>query len=282
MGFLSRVGMRAFHQKSYLIASLYFAFATCFRTNGILLAMFILYDMVARPTLDEIVSALKSTPRPTLRQVPDFLFLLAHQVSLRDIVYGAFLSGIIATPFLGQQYLAYITFCTGTFDGIPTSAYPRPWCADRSPFIYTFVQSHYWNIGLWRYWSLERAPRIAIAAPILILVAVSSIWLLWGTYQNILAIFRRAKRAVDTPSSEAELPSGGLRPNTAALPLPLPYALHALVLSMVVLTVAHVWIALRVLPASTPWAAWAGASLVVKGYQRRGRTDQALVRGLES
>ncbi|KAF8601339.1 hypothetical protein BDV93DRAFT_524772 [Ceratobasidium sp. AG-I] len=47
----------------------------------------------------------------------------------------------------------------------------------------------------------------------------------------------------------------------------LPFALHALALSMILFTSAHVQIAIRVLPAATPWAAWAGTALAVKGIQ---------------
>ena len=49
----------------------------------------------------------------------------------------------------------------------------------------------------------------------------------------------------------------------------LPYAVHAFTLSLVHFSVAHVEIALCALPASAPWAAWAGATLIIKGAQAR-------------
>ncbi|KAG9122012.1 hypothetical protein FRC07_001777, partial [Ceratobasidium sp. 392] len=54
-----------------------------------------------------------------------------------------------------------------------------------------------------------------------------------------------------------------ISPQTALVLI--PYALHALALSLLLFTAAHVQIALRVLPVATPWAAWAGAALVMKG-----------------
>jgi hypothetical protein len=32
----------------------------------------------------------------------------------------------------------------------------RPYCTDRFPLIYPFVQSHYWDVGFLRYWRLQQ------------------------------------------------------------------------------------------------------------------------------
>lgn len=34
----------------------------------------------------------------------------------------------------------------------------RPWCSSLLPNLYGFVQSHYWNNGLFAFWTLEHLP----------------------------------------------------------------------------------------------------------------------------
>ncbi|KAF8594125.1 hypothetical protein BDV93DRAFT_565774 [Ceratobasidium sp. AG-I] len=97
----------------------------------------------------------------------------------------------------------------------------------------------------------------------LVLVGGSSAWFLW------LAVGVFGKRAGGegrVNSSKSNSVEGSFLSPVMVLML-LPYALHALALSMIPFTSAHVQIALRVLPAATPWAAWAGIALIIKGEQ---------------
>ncbi|KAK6438192.1 ER membrane glycoprotein subunit of the GPI transamidase complex-like protein [Oleoguttula sp. CCFEE 5521] len=61
--------------------------------------------------------------------------------------------------FVLPQLLAYLEYCTG--------GNTRPWCTHLPPSIYTFVQSHYWNVGLFNYWTLSNAPLFLLATPML-------------------------------------------------------------------------------------------------------------------
>ncbi|KAK6433689.1 ER membrane glycoprotein subunit of the GPI transamidase complex-like protein [Oleoguttula sp. CCFEE 5521] len=63
--------------------------------------------------------------------------------------------------FVLPQLLAYLEYCTG--------ANTRPWCTALPPSIYTFVQSHYWNVGLFNYWTLSNAPLFLLATPMLVI-----------------------------------------------------------------------------------------------------------------
>ncbi|TQS38422.1 hypothetical protein Golomagni_01071 [Golovinomyces magnicellulatus] len=43
------------------------------------------------------------------------------------------------------------------------------------PSIYTFVQNHYWNVGLFRYWKFSNIPLFVLSAPMYILIFISGI-----------------------------------------------------------------------------------------------------------
>ncbi|KAG8740677.1 ER membrane glycoprotein subunit of the GPI transamidase complex-like protein [Ceratobasidium sp. 414] len=273
--YFSFKGMNACHRHNHLVASLYFALATTFRTNGTILTGFILYNMLVRPVLQELVSSSSGKS--------DLNWLLAttgvpraiRQTRLRTIVYAFMFSTIVTAPFIAHQFLAYLTFCANPGSGSPNALYPRPWCSARVPSIYPFVQSHYWDVGLWRYWTLAQIPNFLLAAPMLILVGGSSALFCCMIYYNsrhCLVDHFASDRVAGSAS-----PSNILLSPSMVLTL-LPYALHALALSLLLFTAAHVQIALRILPAATPWAAWAGAALVMKGAQGRadgGRSEEA-------
>ena len=59
----------------------------------------------------------------------------------------------------GFQYYGYYTFCRD-------SSIPSPeWCEYKLPMLYAYVQEHYWNQGLWRYWQMKQIPNFALAVP---------------------------------------------------------------------------------------------------------------------
>lgn len=250
-------GMNACYNRNYFFASICFALATCFRTNGILLSGFILYGLIAQPILLELVSNPKNAHR---EPPPATLRLLIRVFNPSKILYGLVLTAVALSPFITQQFMAYSAFCYLSNSSEPSSIHPRPWCATRLPMIYSFVQSHYWDVGLWRYWTPAQLPNFLLALPMLALVGCSSAWFLWNARRIIGGITRPTDTKKLARPANSEL---SLSPSTVLILL--PYGLHALALSLVLFTAAHVQIALRVLPAATPWAAWAGAALIMQG-----------------
>ncbi|KAG8790825.1 ER membrane glycoprotein subunit of the GPI transamidase complex-like protein [Ceratobasidium sp. 428] len=261
--YFSFKGMHACYRESHLSASLYFALATSFRSNGTILSGFLLYDLLARPVFQELVSAFYGKGEFLTYEAAGRCFRAIRQIRLRTALYAFILCIIVISPFAAQQYLAYQTFCIDP--DLTNALLPRPWCSARLPLIYSFAQSHYWDVGLWRYWTPSQIPNFLLAAPMLLLVGGASILFLATVYRASTA---EAKfKGSDRVQSIAPLDGLSLAPQmTLTL---LPYALHALVLSLLLFTTAHVQIALRVLPAATPWASWAGAALVMKGVQDR-------------
>ncbi|KAG5653630.1 hypothetical protein H0H81_011856 [Sphagnurus paluster] len=136
---LSYKGMLYAAQEHWLHATLCFALAASFRSNGVVLCGYLLWGLVAQPFLD----------RKPLR-----------------ITYAAFLSACVVAPFVLHNYRAYSLFCRPTTPTIPE------WCHRTPPSIYTHAQATYWNVGFLRYWSPAQIPNFALAAPPLALLTV--------------------------------------------------------------------------------------------------------------
>ncbi|EFP83703.1 uncharacterized protein PGTG_09416 [Puccinia graminis f. sp. tritici CRL 75-36-700-3] len=80
---------------------------------------------------------------------------------------------ITSAPFIYDQYSAYKHYCY-------QSSSPRPWCSNRIPSIYTFVQSHYWNNGFLNYWTFNQLPLFIISFPIY-WASFAGIWNYYGS-----------------------------------------------------------------------------------------------------
>ncbi|QRV91959.1 glycosyltransferase family 76 protein [Ceratobasidium sp. AG-Ba] len=253
-------GMRFYHQQSYLTAALCFALATCFRSNGIILVGFIIYDLVVRPILNHYVSISGCGISRTSLDTAKVVLGSFRKMRAKAVIYSMFLSAIVVAPFLAHQYLAYAAFCRGTEDFNDNITYPRPWCLSRIPLVYSFVQAHYWDVGFLRYWTIAQIPNFLLAMPMLALTSCSGFTFLRLAYRGLTTTARST-----THSQPRDIISSPTPSVTLTL---LPYVIHALVLSTLLFTTAHVQIALRVLPTATPWASWAGAALVMAGTRQ--------------
>jgi phosphatidylinositol glycan class V len=156
-----------------------------------------------------------------------------------------------------HNYSAYIAFCT--------SSHPASWCTNVPPFIYTHVQSTYWNVGFLRYWTLQQLPNFIISAPPLILLFTFSIYHI--THVLIPCIlFSWNPSATPSPVSliQPKLPQSPFLSPTLT-----PHGVHALVLSTTLLVASHTQIVLRLGP-SMPIIYWAAAWLLVERPTWRG------------
>jgi phosphatidylinositol glycan class V len=148
-GVLHPLGMLACALANYRRASLYFSVAAAFRSNGVLLALYVPWSLLIDPIL------LSSTlPRPRA-------------------VFRACLHALLPLlPSLFHQLQAYRTFCLAT---VPTSPSRPAWCNHLIPSIYAHVQRTYWHVGFLSYWTPAQLPNIALALPLLVPVLSYSV-----------------------------------------------------------------------------------------------------------
>ncbi|KAJ7715125.1 glycosyltransferase family 76 protein [Mycena metata] len=159
--------------------------------------------------------------------------ILEHKpLPLISILNCAASSALPFTPFIAHNYAAYLAFCTAEL--------PGAWCARRLPLIYSHVQEHYWNSGFLRYWTLQQLPSFLIAAPPLFVISAFSV--------------RHLRHWIKSPAA----------PGRAFLSASIaPHAIHALIMSAILLFASHTQIVLR-LAAAMPITYWAAAWLLME------------------
>lgn len=117
----------------YVLSGLAAALAFGFRANCLLLGLVYVYDLVR-----------VKTASPWL-----------------PLVTGL----ILGTAFLLSNVYNYVGICLSGVRG--------EWCNNRIPFLFAYAQSHYWNNGLFKYWTPNNIPNFAFGAPSIGLLAFS-------------------------------------------------------------------------------------------------------------
>ncbi|KAJ7516470.1 hypothetical protein O6H91_22G059700 [Diphasiastrum complanatum] len=70
-------------------------------------------------------------------------------------------------PFVSFQGYGYYQLCwTSNDDELVVC---RPWCNSSIPYLYGFVQNHYWNVGFLNYFHWKQLPNFSLASPMLLL-----------------------------------------------------------------------------------------------------------------
>ncbi|KAJ4984620.1 mannosyltransferase [Stagonosporopsis vannaccii] len=200
-----------------LSSGLLLALATTIRSNGLLSGLVFLYDVA--------------------RYLPQLLLMRSNMHELLRVFVTCVSGILIAIGFIGPQYLGYLKFCSTSSPAI------RPWCEHRIPSIYSWVQSYYWGVGFFRYWTLSNLPLFLLAGPMLWLLVYSSITFLRIGYAQPLH-WRPVPHTTDALDTKPTPPA------TCDLP---ELALPQLVLALAAATSFHVQIVNRIASGYPVW-----------------------------
>lgn len=148
---LSFAGMWEFLRGSRWKSACLFAISAGVRSNGVLHGGFLLFQAMQE--------AFKASHHRR--------FKVAVQIVCVVVVQTA----IVLAPFVAFQTFGFLKLCYETRErGIKDS---RPWCNKRIPYLYGFVQSHYWDVGFLRYFQVKQLPNFLLASPMLTLAVCS-------------------------------------------------------------------------------------------------------------
>jgi GPI mannosyltransferase 2 len=185
---------------------------------------------------------------------------LLFELSIKNISYSILLTGITLLPFIHHHHAAYDAFCT--------VAQPPSWCSNLPPSIYSHVQATYWNVGFFRYWTLQQLPNFVIAAPPLLSLSFFGVHHLKHALLLRLTPGRNSKlpnerstEASPTPSLPS-MSSSELLSSKFLSPSLTPHAIHAIIVCSTLLLASHTQIVLRLSP-SMPITYWSATWMLV-------------------
>ncbi|XP_066191194.1 GPI mannosyltransferase 2 [Sylvia atricapilla] len=242
------------------LGAMLFSLASATRANGMLNAGFCLY-----PRARSLALQLQAGPGPRrqLRVLWKRLFSLAFSAAL--MCAGIFL------PFALFQYYAYVRFCgpgTALARDIPEALLQLardkgyrvvgvgqdkpPWCSQRFPLVYSYIQDTYWNVGFLRYFELRQIPNFLLALPVTLLGS----WAAW-TY-----VSTNPRHCLTLGLERRRSEERGKARDGFCGPAAFVYVVHATALLVFGFFCMHVQVLTRFLGCSSPILYWFAAHLL--------------------
>uniref|UniRef100_H2YY96 GPI mannosyltransferase 2 n=1 Tax=Ciona savignyi TaxID=51511 RepID=H2YY96_CIOSA len=147
------------------LSSLWFALASCTRSNGTINAGFIAFYSL-KTALDNKITGLD---------------LIKH--FLKHFIYCL----IVLVPFCLFNLYGYVKFCTKYYEKDPNIS-PPVWCNNSLPSIYNYIQKHNWGLGLFEYYKSRKIPNFLLALPVVFLTAISIFPYFLKRYSEIFSL----------------------------------------------------------------------------------------------
>ncbi|KAL8850777.1 MAG: hypothetical protein Q9221_004275 [Calogaya cf. arnoldii] len=230
-----------------ILSGLGFGLATTFRSNGLLSGLIFCFDIVKTISLFQ-EDASSETVVSGLRRI------------IILVVAGLFM----AAGFIFPQYLAYQEYCDDA-----KAEHLAAWCTRRIPSIYAWVQSHYWNVGLFRYWTLSNAPLFLLATPMLLILTASALRFLPSNEVPSSAIDRKSSAVKESRERGLLSPVG--------VDVARRFAVPQVILALLALTSYHVQIVTRISSGYPVWYWWLASKIIARdgvklaGYNLRAK-----------
>lgn len=236
-------------------------FSMIARSNGSVNLGFIIYTTfknVVERTLPEILYKYKTVKRKII--IPFLLLpLLTSSVAL-------FMALVIALlPFLLVQTYNYFKYCVQSEHKLPEfllnadlvlpGSAESPWCNQTIPLSYSYIQSHYWDVGMFKYYKVKQIPNFILAAPILFLI----IYHCMNYVINNLRLCCKLGLKSNIFGYSTKMP---YRPRQysrnfgANDPAMFVYVVHGLVLSIFCIIFVHIQVSTRLLASASPILYW--------------------------
>ena len=137
----------------YILAGLLFAAGSAARSNGLISAGYLVYSFLV-----EILQFLRDC-KGNYKTMNNLI-----QIATKTIFFTTGMI-LVLLPFVCFQYFAYNTYCV---EDLHTKE-EHHWCHKTLPNSYSYIQSHYWNVGPFRYFEPKQIPNFVLAFPSILL-----------------------------------------------------------------------------------------------------------------
>lgn len=114
--------------------------------------------------------------------------------------------------------------------------FSSPWCLNRIPMAYSYIQSHYWDVGFLKYYEFKQIPNFLLAFPMISFMLIKSIKFVKNNIKKILTL--------------------AILIDDFCI---FPFVLHGLFLTIFCLFFVHIQVTTRMIASSTPIFYWFGS-----------------------
>ncbi|XP_039451935.1 GPI mannosyltransferase 2 [Culex pipiens pallens] len=139
------------------------------------------------------------------------------------------------------------------------TAESSPWCSNYLPLSYSYVQSHYWDVGFMNYYELKQLPNFLLALPAIYLVLSNAYKYIHDNWDFCagLGLFRVQKKQLKSMRNYDRVAFA--------------FVAHALFLTLFSVLFVHVQVTTRMLASSSPLLYWFAAEYFTgdKAFIRR-------------
>lgn len=183
------------------------------------------------------------------------------------MIYASFtfiLCAIIVFPFVLFQIYSYVRFCKDFEPKLPESIikmahennfvlpgnvshYNQSWCFDTIPLAYSYVQSHYWNVGFLKYYEFKQIPNFLLATPIVVIILYYSSVFFKQHYRNLFSYIFVANH---------QFSRRNLDQNENFRIDMFPFVVHAVFLTVFNVLTINVQVTTRILCSASPVLYW--------------------------
>lgn len=123
-----------------------------------------------------------------------------------------------------------------------------PWCDETFPFPYSYIQSHYWQVGFLKYYEFKQLPNFILALPIIS-------FLVWHCFKYLKHFFINFLTKYPLVHLIKEYKT-------------LPFIIHSSFLTLFCIFFVHIQISTRLLCSATPTLYWFAADYMPKSLDK--------------
>lgn len=243
---LSFAAMLKCVEEKFWSASVPLALAILCRSNGTMNIGFLLYFCAQRTFSGQRVNVLDLLEQ--CRKVLIILVALALLFAAMQFYFYSLycIKQNIKYPRFIQEYgrVHHLVLAGSRRQDLHAS----PWCEQPFALSYSYIQSHYWNVGFLNYYEWKQLPNFALATPILFLFMFNCLRYLKGNVGQALHLgLYKVNDTTRQTDSQAKL---------------FVFMVHAFVLTAICIAVVHIQVSTRMLASSSPLLYWLSSRYV--------------------